>query len=403
VVRSAFDLFREQPARRVVTALVQRRHALAEIAERRVRVEFGKASRERVGLGAAAEIAQREHAVGHRVQVVRLAFGDAPQRLLGPFRVVPRAVDHAQGHVGAQQFGVGAKRLAGEPVSIVDPALRQRLDRAVVQVHRDHGALGDLARVEDLRVARRQEVDDHRRLDERDAATQLVVFEHQVHVADRDVQVARPVPDVFAENGLVVHRQPEFLREGRRHQHQRETVARARVERLRRGARARGVVLELEVAVVQRVDQLAAAVAELRARDRPGRQILAHRRAHRQRRARVDVRRRRFEEFVVEECRCGWHRGPARAGSKQRAKQQGGQVLHRASSWRAEPRDLGHDGVAARLPGSHRSADQASRCFWNTSPACSRSAWNRIFGQFASMARNSGAYSTRTVGASTAS
>ncbi len=46
---------------------------------------------------------------------------------------------------------------------------------------------------------------------------------------------------------------------------------------------------------------------------------------------------------------------------------------------------------------------QPSSCFWNTRPACSRSAWNLIFGQLASIARNSGAYSTSTVGASTAS
>ena len=36
-------------------------------------------------------------------------------------------------------------------------------------------------------------------------------------------------------------------------------------------------------------------------------------------------------------------------------------------------------------------------------PACSRKAWKRIFGQLASIARSSGAYSTSTVGASTAS
>ena len=47
--------------------------------------------------------------------------------------------------------------------------------------------------------------------------------------------------------------------------------------------------------------------------------------------------------------------------------------------------------------------DQPSSRFWNTSPACSRRAWNLIFGQLLSMARSSGAYSTSTVGASTAS
>ena len=31
-----------------------------------------------------------------------------------------------------------------------------------------------------------------------------------------------------------------------------------------------------------------------------------------------------------------------------------------------------------------------SSCFWNTSPACSRRAWKRIFGQLLSMARSSG-------------
>ena len=57
---------------------------------------------------------------------------------------------------------------------------------------------------------------------------------------------------------------------------------------------------------------------------------------------------------------------------------------------------------AAARPAAAAAA-QPSSCFWNTSPACSRSAWNRIFGQLLSIARSSGAYSTSTVGASTAS
>jgi hypothetical protein len=44
-----------------------------------------------------------------------------------------------------------------------------------------------------------------------------------------------------------------------------------------------------------------------------------------------------------------------------------------------------------------------SSCRWNTNPACSRSAWNPIIGQLLSIARSSGAYSTSTAGAPTAS
>ena len=40
---------------------------------------------------------------------------------------------------------------------------------------------------------------------------------------------------------------------------------------------------------------------------------------------------------------------------------------------------------------------------WKTSPACSRMAWNLIFGQLASTARNVAMWSSSTVGASTAS
>mmetsp|Transcript_26231 Transcript_26231/g.62010 ORF Transcript_26231/g.62010 Transcript_26231/m.62010 type:complete len:504 (-) Transcript_26231:2159-3670(-) len=47
-------------------------------------------------------------------------------------------------------------------------------------------------------------------------------------------------------------------------------------------------------------------------------------------------------------------------------------------------------------------AQPSSRC-WNTSPACSRSAWNLMRGQFSCMARSSPAYSSSTVGALTAS
>ena len=55
-----------------------------------------------------------------------------------------------------------------------------------------------------------------------------------------------------------------------------------------------------------------------------------------------------------------------------------------------------------RNPARGSGPQPSSRC-WNTSPACSRSAWNLILGQLLSMARSSGAYSTSTVGASTAS
>ena len=48
-------------------------------------------------------------------------------------------------------------------------------------------------------------------------------------------------------------------------------------------------------------------------------------------------------------------------------------------------------------------ASHPSSRFWNTSPACSRSAWNLISGQLASIARSSGEYSTSSVGALTAS
>ena len=48
-------------------------------------------------------------------------------------------------------------------------------------------------------------------------------------------------------------------------------------------------------------------------------------------------------------------------------------------------------------------ADQSPMRCWNTNPACSRRAWNSIFGQLLSIARSSGAYSTSTVGAPTAS
>ena len=58
--------------------------------------------------------------------------------------------------------------------------------------------------------------------------------------------------------------------------------------------------------------------------------------------------------------------------------------------------------LAAAGP-SCRGPCQPSSRFWNTSPACSRSAWNLIFGQLASIARSSGAYSTSSVGALTAS
>ena len=56
--------------------------------------------------------------------------------------------------------------------------------------------------------------------------------------------------------------------------------------------------------------------------------------------------------------------------------------------------------LSERRPGAQA---QASICFWNTSPACSRSAWNLIFGQFSCIARSSPAYSSSTQGASTAS
>ena len=61
--------------------------------------------------------------------------------------------------------------------------------------------------------------------------------------------------------------------------------------------------------------------------------------------------------------------------------------------------------LLARMPPTPtgQGAPHPSSRFWNTSPACSRRAWNLIFGQLLSMARSSGAYSTSTVGASTAS
>ena len=45
--------------------------------------------------------------------------------------------------------------------------------------------------------------------------------------------------------------------------------------------------------------------------------------------------------------------------------------------------------------------DQPSSCFWKTRPACSRSAWNLILGQFSCIARSSPAYSSSTQAAST--
>jgi len=66
-------------------------------------------------------------------------------------------------------------------------------------------------------------------------------------------------------------------------------------------------------------------------------------------------------------------------------------------SWRLRRKDR------RRWPAGEAQRPQSPIRFWNTSPACSRSAWNLILGQLLSMARNSGAYSTSSVGACTAS
>ena len=333
VVGRPLDLLREQPPRRLVAPFAQRRLAFVKVAERRVRFEPRHPLRQGLGLGGAAEVTQHRHAVRQRVQVVGLAVGHAAQRRVGQIGAAGLAVDDAERQVGAGQLGVGADRLTRPAVGVARPLPHQRLDRAVVQEHRDDGALVDRAGSQAVRVARRHEVDHHRRRARDDEPARFARrLEHEVDVADRDVEAVRAVPGVVADDGLVAHRQAELLRECGGHQHQRQAVAGARVEGLGRGARAGGVVLEAQVAAVERVDQQLAAVAAGAAVREPRREVGAHRRAQRERRGAVDRRRGGLEHAVVEQAFDRRHRRRAGARGEQQRGQQGSQGLHRASS-----------------------------------------------------------------------
>jgi hypothetical protein len=187
-----------------------------------------------------------------------------------------------------------------------------------------------IARVFSVRRSR-QEVDCHRRrfhvaeVDQRRA-----LFELQVDVADGDVQVIGAIPRFIADHRLVAHRQAHLFREGGGHHHQRQAIARPRFERLRRGARDRSVVLELQVAAVQRVDQLTALVRRAPSLRELARQVAAHLGTDRQRGIAVDRHRGGLEQLVVKQRGRRRHRRRAGAAGEQGGQQQNGSGLHGA-------------------------------------------------------------------------
>ena len=165
-------------------------------------------------------------------------------------------VDDAQRVVGAEEGRVLAQGEHRPRVGVVEPARGERFGGPVARVHRQHRRFADLVRLHPLDVFGRQEVDGQGAQVAGRLRVHHAAADSHVDVPRREQQVAGAAPGLVEVGALVDHRQAQLMRERRGHDDQRQAVAGARVERLRRRLGARGVVLELELRLlVKRLDQ----------------------------------------------------------------------------------------------------------------------------------------------------
>ncbi|HET7362058.1 MAG TPA: hypothetical protein VFJ70_00660 [Burkholderiales bacterium] len=256
------------------------------------------------GRGLLATPLTRKHQaeVRPRARVVGLAREHAPEGALGGCKLAVPYVQHAEGVVRTHERRIHAYRLARPPIAIVEPAAHQRLGRPIVHEHGDDGGLLERAGTQPAQLARRNEIDGDRLGGVvQGARIGVALAQRHIDVPVQEIDVAVAAPHV-SDRGLVVrHLQPQLLRESPGHDDERQAVAAARVERLGGRARARAVVLELELALRHRVDQrLAYAVAADRQRELLA-QEAPHRIAHRKDVRPVDALGRRREQRVLEE------------------------------------------------------------------------------------------------------
>ena len=273
--------------------------------------------------------------------------------------------------VRAQEPGVLADGRARPPVRVVHPPPGERLDRAVVHVHRDDRVLADRARAHGANVSRRQEVDRHLlALVPGEADVGDLPREDQIDVPDGEIEVAAAAPRVVHVHGLIADPEPELLGERRGHDDERQAVAGARRERLRRIPGRHRVVLDLELApAVERVEQsLLAALRAQFVRDLDA-EVALHVVAQRKDVADADRLRRRGEQAIVEQRGDGRHRRRARASGEDHGQEQDRPALHPASPL------LAHDCASAHAPRVAVAAVAAgtSRCPTQHPPPARRS------------------------------
>ena len=179
------------------------------------------------------------------MRVLRVALEDMRKRPLRVRQIAVPPVDDAERVVGAQELRVPPDRRACPPVGVVDPPRRQRLGRAVVQEHRDDRLLGDRPRARARRALRGDEID-RQQVASVPAHLRDPVAQGHVDVADDELDVAAPADRLVRGHALEPDRQVEALCERCRHDDERQAVAGARGESLRRVARHRRLVLEPE-------------------------------------------------------------------------------------------------------------------------------------------------------------
>ena len=165
-------------------------------------------------------------------------------------------------------------------------------------------------------------------------------------MAAAEQQVAAAAPGLVGVGALVVDLQPHLLGKGRRHDHQRQAVAGARIEGLRGVARHRGVVLELELAaLVQRIDERPLPPLAARMRCDLFVHVAPHLVVQREHVGGADPLRGRREQRVLEQRFVWRRRGGAGARGKAQTQQQRSPVAHRT-----------HPSVERSIPLAHGTA-----------------------------------------------
>ena len=212
-------------------------------------------------------------------------------------------VDDAERIGGVRERGVGLERRAGVPVRAVEVAAHHHFGRAVVHVHRDDGVFRDRLGHGIRHLLRRQEVHDHGHVVALEKpGTRAARAEHQVDVLAEDGEPCIARPGIEVGDFLIGHLDVELPGQRRRHDDQRQAIALACREGLRRGAGHLRVVIDHQFAahgVEERLPWIL--VAALR-KDVRGDEV-PHRSVDGKNRAAVDRLGQGFEERVVEQRR----------------------------------------------------------------------------------------------------